>query len=51
MHGCRADLGPQAFWIGPDDAPFLVKMGPELVAAGTEVLIEQTVDSCWDCRG
>lgn len=34
-------LGPQAFWIGPDDSPFLVKMGPEVVEAGTEVLIEQ----------
>jgi hypothetical protein len=37
-------LGPQAFWIGPDDAPFLVKMGSDLVAAGTEVLVEQTVN-------
>ena len=36
-------LGPQAFWIGPDDSPFLVKMGPELVGAGTEILIEQRV--------
>ncbi|MBT8397986.1 MAG: hypothetical protein HKO65_15295 [Gemmatimonadetes bacterium] len=36
-------LGTQAFWIGPDDRPFLVKMDPDLVAAGTEVLIEQTV--------
>jgi hypothetical protein len=36
-------LGPQAFWIGPDDGPFLVKMAPELVEAGTEVLIEQRV--------
>lgn len=34
-------LGPQAFWIGPDDAPFLVKMGSDLVAAGTEVLVAQ----------
>jgi len=35
-------LGPQAFWIGPDDDPFLVKMGSDLVAAGTEVLVGQT---------
>ncbi len=34
-------LGPQAFWIGPDDRPFLVKMAPELVEAATEVLIEE----------
>ncbi len=43
-------LGPQAFWIGPDDRPFLVKMGPDLVSAGTEVLVEQTltlVGSVW----
>jgi hypothetical protein len=31
-------LGSQAFWIGPDGTPFLVKMGPELVEAGTQVL-------------
>lgn len=37
-------LGPQAFWIGPDDQPFLVKIGPELVEAGTQVLVEQTVN-------
>ena len=36
-------LGPQAFWIGPDDAPFLVKMGAELVEAGTEVGLEDQV--------
>jgi hypothetical protein len=36
-------LGPQAFWIGPDDAPFLVKIGPELVEAGTEVLVAQVL--------
>lgn len=30
-------LGPQAFWIGPDDGPFLVKLGPSAVAAGTSV--------------
>jgi hypothetical protein len=36
-------LGPQAFWIGPDDAPFLVKMGSDLVAAGTEILVEQSM--------
>jgi len=37
-------LGPQAFWIGPDDAPFLVKMAPELVEAGTQILMEQRVN-------
>jgi len=36
-------LGTQAFWIGEDDAPFLVKMSPALVAAGGEVLVESTV--------
>ena len=37
-------LGPQAFWIGePNDTPFLVKMGPELVEAGTQIMIEQRV--------
>jgi len=57
-------LGPQAFWIGPDDRPFLVKMVPELVEAGVEVLIEQRVNlmgtvlmmsdsthSAWDAQG
>jgi hypothetical protein len=57
-------LGPQAFWIGPDDRPFLVKMAPELVEAGTEILIEQRVTlvglvsmmsdsthSAWDAQG
>ena len=37
-------LGPQAFWIGPDDAPFLVKMGPEVLEAGAVVLVEQRVN-------
>jgi len=36
-------LGTQAFWIGPDDKPFLVKMGPNMVEAGTQVLTEQVV--------
>ena len=36
-------LGTQAFWIGPDDAPYLVKMGPELVEAGQEILVESMV--------
>jgi hypothetical protein len=36
-------LGPQAFWIGPDDAPFLVKMGVDLVDAGTEITPEDMV--------
>ena len=57
-------LGPQAFWIGPDNTPFLVKMGPELVAAGAEVLVEQRVNlmgkvaimgdsahAAWDAQG
>lgn len=37
-------LGPQAFWIGPDDAPYLVKMSPELVNGGATVLVESTVN-------
>ncbi len=57
-------LGTQAFWIGPDDRPFLVKMGPELVAAGTDIRIEQRVNltgtvwmmtdsahAAWDAQG
>ncbi len=36
-------LGSQAFWMGPDDRPFLVKMGPEVLAAGTEVRVESLV--------
>jgi len=57
-------LGPHAFWIGPDDAPFLVKMGAELVAAGTEILSTQRVNligtvwimgdsahAAWDAQG
>jgi hypothetical protein len=36
-------LGPQAFWIGPDDAPFLVKMGSDLVTEGPEVALEDVV--------
>lgn len=34
-------LGPQAFWIGPDDQPFLVKMAPSLVESGADVPTEQ----------
>ena len=37
-------LGPQAFWIGPDEAPFLVKMTPELVETGSQILIEQRLN-------
>ena len=37
-------LGAQAFWIGPDDRPYLVKMGPGVVAAGTQVLVESVVN-------
>ena len=57
-------LGPQAFWIGPDDRPFLVKMGSDLVEAGTEILVEQTLNlvgtvqmmsdsthAAWDAQG
>lgn len=36
-------LGTQAFWIGPDDRPYLVKMGPEVIEAGTEILVESVV--------
>jgi hypothetical protein len=36
-------LGTQAFWIGPDDAPYLVKMGPDLVAGDVEILVESVV--------
>jgi hypothetical protein len=31
-------LGAQAFWVGPDASPFLVKMAPALVEANTEVM-------------
>lgn len=37
-------LGPQAFWIGPDDRPYLVKMSPELVESNPQVLIESVVN-------
>lgn len=37
-------LGPQAFWIGPDDAPFLVKMGSELLESEPDIRIEQRVN-------
>ena len=30
-------LGSQAFWAGPDDSPFLVKMAPGLVEQGVTV--------------
>ena len=36
-------LGPHAFWVGPDATPFLVKMAPELVEAGTEVMLQSNV--------
>jgi hypothetical protein len=36
-------LGTQAFWIGPDDSPFLVKMAPSLLETGGQVLTEQVV--------
>jgi hypothetical protein len=37
-------LGPQAFWIGPDDSPFLVKMDPTLLEEGADVQLEQRVN-------
>jgi hypothetical protein len=37
-------LGTQAFWIGPDDRPYLVKMAPALVEGGGSVLVEQILD-------
>lgn len=37
-------LGQQAFWIGPDDRPYLVKMGPSVVEGGTQVLVESLVN-------
>ena len=37
-------LGTQAFWIGPDDAPYLVRMSPALIEAGGEILVESTVN-------
>ncbi len=36
-------LGTQAFWIGSDAAPYLVKMSPELADAGAEILVESMV--------
>ena len=36
-------LGTQAFWIGPDDRPYLVKMAPAVVEAGGSVMVEQLV--------
>jgi len=37
-------LGTQAFGIGPDDRPYLVKMGPAVVEAGTQILVESLVN-------
>jgi hypothetical protein len=37
-------LGTQAFWIGPDDAPYLVKLSPDLVEQGTDILVESMVN-------
>lgn len=37
-------LGAQAFWIGPDDAPYLVKMSPELFEQGMNISVESTVN-------
>ena len=57
-------LGSQAFWIGPDDSPFLVKMDSTLVASGQQILMEQRVNllgevltmtdsahAAWDAQG
>ncbi len=57
-------LGTQAFWIGPDDAPYLVKLSPELVEAGTEMvpgamvsvigtvyMMSDSVLTAWDALG
>ena len=45
VNGARiaSRLGTEAFWIGPDDAPYLVKMAPALVEAGQEILVESVV--------
>lgn len=45
VNGARiaSRLGPEAFWIGPDEAPYLVKMAPALVEAGQEILVESMV--------
>jgi len=45
VNGARiaSRLGTQAFWVGPNDAPYLVKMAPELVEAGQEVMVESMV--------
>ena len=39
-----SSLGAQAFWIGPDDRPYLVKLSPALVEAGMRVLVQSMVD-------
>lgn len=36
-------LGTQAFWIGSDAAPYLVRMSPSLADAGIEILVESVV--------
>lgn len=45
VNGARvaSRLGTQAFWLEDPRSPFLVKMSPDLVEAGTEVLTEQSV--------
>jgi hypothetical protein len=37
-------LGAQAFWIGPDDRPYLVKMSPALVETGPQIRVQSVVD-------
>lgn len=57
-------LGSQAFWIGPDASPFLVKMAPALISDSTTVPVGQpmsvvgtvqtmtdSVLSAWDSLG
>lgn len=37
-------LGTQAFWIGSDAAPYLVRLSPSLADAGIEILVESVVN-------
>jgi len=37
-------LGTQAFWIGPDDRPYLVKLAPAVVEAGTQVRVQSEIN-------
>ncbi len=57
-------LGTQAFWIGPDDSPFLVRLGPQLLAdsvgipqvrtvnlVGTVRMMTDSILAVWDSAG